>query len=557
MSIFNKIQIRKPQKSAFNLSHTRKFSFDPGQCIPTLCQQVLPGDKWNYGMSALVRFQPMLAPIMHLVDCYNYTFFVPDRLAMQRNKFETFITGGKNGDGKDAQGNTIEIPYCVFNTQEGSVTSNTSLSFDFLTLGDSGNSDLADFLGIQTGITEFNNVYTFKINMMPFIHFWRIWNEYFRDENLHPDYVDLYPGIFDATGNITDALWTALTNVDTFKRMLFFGVPQVCWEKDYLTSALPFAQRGEPVETPLTGTATVTYKDVATVGGGMAGNDTQALGVRDGTNNINRSSDGTFDSPGQDTSIENIESVELTTGGFTINQLRLAARLQEWLEKMARGGSRYIEQIKAQFGVVSSDARLQRPEFLGGGKIPVHISEVLQTSEGTGTPLAEMAGHGVASGNINNFNRFFEEHGMIISVMFVRPKTSYQNGIARVFTNRFDKLDWPWPPFAHLGEQEVFNSEVYSQFTAVDEETFGYQSRYAEFKFIPSTVHGDFRHSLDFWHWGRIFESKPTLSKEFVQADPSARIFNVQGGTGQKMYCIVNNRITAIRPLPYFGTPTL
>lgn len=553
MSIFTHISSRRPKSSAFNLSHSRKFSFNPGIMVPTLCEEILPSDRWKYAMTALVRFQPLLSPMMHLVDVYNYSFFVPARLCMARNKFETFITGGKNGDGKDAQGNFIQLPYFLINRNVSTVNSASSLANEWLQY------DLPDFLGCQLspeGIIHQDGA-TIQINAMPFLAFWRIYCEYFRDQNLTVDWVDKYPGIFESSGDITAALYAALVTATGEDNFQFFSLPRVSWEKDYFTSALPFAQRGEPVETPLTGNATVTYKDPATLFGKTA--TTNAGAIRAGSL-ANAPLTFTEDTSGtnQPVGIDNIQTIALTSGGFTINQLRLATRLQEWLEKMARGGSRYIEQMMQHFGVKSSDARLQRSEFLGGGKIPVNISEVLQTSSDATTPLADMAGHGVSAGHINSFNKFFEEHGFVISIMFLRPRTAYQQGIRRVFTQRFDKLDWAWPSFAHLGEQEVLNKELYyTTDPAVDNAVFGYQSRYAEYKYIPSTVHADFRDSLNFWHWGRIFEDQPTLSREFVESDPSNRVFNVTVDNTESLYCIVSNRITAIRPLPYFGEPTL
>lgn len=561
MSIFSHIAGKRPQSSDFNLSHTRKFGFQPGFTIPTLCQETLPGDRWNYAMSALVRFMPMQAPIMHMVDVYNYSFFVPARLTMERGKFETFITGGKNGDGKDALGNTIEIPYITINMNGAHTSSAVSINYTELGISDAETyvASLLDFLGCAMATPTESDVNTWKLNMMPVIAFWRIWNQYFRDQNLHPDYEELYPGIFDASGDITAAVYAAYVTNSGDPDLWFniFTVPPVCWEKDYFTSALPFAQRGAPVETPLTGNATVTYKDPAELFGKTATGNAGTLvagTLADAPLVFKEDVTGTT----QPVGLDNIESVQLESGGFTINQLRLATRLQEFLEKMARGGARYIEQIKAHFGVTSSDARLQRPEFLGGGKINVSISEVLQTSEDGSTPLANMAGHGVAGGSLNSFHKFFEEHGFIISVMFLRPKPAYQQGMPRMWRQRFDKLEWAWPSFAHLGEQIIERGEIWFDGNPVnDTDEFGYQSRYAEYKYIPSSVHGEFKTNLNFWHWGRIFTGFPTLSKEFMECDPSERIFNVVDTNTASMYCIVSNKITARRPLPYFGTPTL
>lgn len=550
-NIFQDIGLRKPRKSSFDLSHARKFSFKPGLLMPVFCHDTMPGDHFSMSTSALVRMMPMLAPIMHLVDICSYSFSVPIRLCMENGKWEVFITGGKNGDGKDAQGNTIEIPYAKF--RNVSVVPDATA----IDIGNIANGSLADMLGISLGKNDPTTMGTepVLINMMPFLAYWRIWCEYFRDQNLQPDFVSLYPGIFEARGNITAAIAAAL--VDGTNPFDFFNMAFVCWEKDMFTSALPFAQRGQPVETPLSGTATVTYKTnteqiVQSDGNPLTvGGDVEVVPGTGGAGFL-RNKTGP-----EGLSVENIQDVELTSGGFTINALRLAARLQEWLERMARGGARYVEQTLSMWGVISSDARLQRPEYLGGGKMPVAISEVLQTGEAGSTPLGEMAGHGVSAGNVTHWSKFFEEHCYIMTMFFMRPKTAYQQGIARMFTQRFDKLDWPWWQFANLGEQEVLNKEVYFNADTDDEGTFGYQQRLCEYKYIPTTVHGEFKSTLDFWHWGRIFATRPTLSDDFVLCDPDTRIFNVLSEGDDSLYCIVNNKITAVRPLPYYGEPSL
>lgn len=554
MNPFQSTSSRRPESSKFDLSHQRKFSFQPGILTPILCAEAIPSDVFQYDANAVVRMAPMLSPIMHMVDVCVHSFFYPERLTMSRGSFEIFITGGKNGDGKDANGATIFPPF--FLVQFGSASGGNGIN----ALNDMGVGSLADFLGVQFNLDAPNTPVgeAVAINARPFIAFWRIYCEYFRDQNLDNDWVDIYPEIFDSDGgNLTVIIVNAMNgDIGTKPAFPFFTLPRVCWEKDYFTSAMPFAQRGEAVEAPLTGTATVTYKDISDVRDSL-GN----LPFVDGNLQTDAAT-GSLQIPasiGLETGrIENIDEIELDAGGFTITALRTAARLQEWLEKMATGGARYIEQIKAQFGVTSSDARLQRAEYLGGGKIPMHISEVLQTAPDDGTPLAEMAGHGVTAGQVTSFKKFVEEHGFFMCFIYLRPKTAYQQGLPRMYFSRFDKLDYAWPSFARIGEQEILNMELFFQAdNTVDRDVFGYQQRYAEYKYIPSSVHGEMQTTLNFWHWGRIFGELPTLGPDFVHCDPDTRIFNVLDAGTNSLYCIVNNRITARRPLPYYGEPHL
>lgn len=553
MKIFDSVSSSRPLASQFDLSHTRKFSMQPGKLYPILMQEALPSDVWKYDANTLVRMAPMIAPIMHMVDVCAHGFFLPRRLCQMRGKWEIFITGGKNGDGKDANGVTVEAPYFIVSGTVASGATQINIP-EFL-----GPRSLGDFLGFQYSEDALLAGDLIRIDASPFIAFWRMYNDYFRNPNLDLDLVDEFPEIFEAAGgDLTAAIWNAINNgINPFP---FFTIPRVRWEKDYFTSALPFAQRGEAVEAPLTGTGTVTYKpeSYAVKDGGLnpapAGDINAAAMIPGDEATI-------YNSSNEPIRIENIDSVSLTAGGFTITALRTAARLQEWLEKMAVGGSRYIEQIKQIFGVTSSDARLQRTEYLGGGKLPVHISEVIQNSSDSvplQQPIGQMAGHGVTAGSPVGFKKFCEEHGYFMVVLFLRPKTSYQQGLPRMFWNRFDKLDFAWPSFARIGEQEVLQKELYFRGDdSADDQVFGYQQRYAEYKYIPSTVHGEFRTVQDHWHWGRIFNTDPSLSPEFVSCDPSDRIFNVLGATTDSLWVIVNNQITARRPLPYYGEPSL
>lgn len=251
--------------------------------------------------------------------------------------------------------------------------------------------------------------------------------------------------------------------------------------------------------------------------------------------------------------------VDIQADAVDINTVRRAFRLQEWLEKNARGGTRYVENILAHFGVKSSDARLQRPEYLGGTKHNMVISEVLSTAE-TEVPVGNMAGHGISVGGGNSFKYRCEEHGYIVGVINVQPDTAYLQGLHRKFT-RFDRLDYAWPTFANIGEQEVLNKEVYatgpSGHNPNPDEIFGYIPRYAEYKFENSRVAGEMRDSLSHWHLARIFSTPPALNEEFIQADPSLRIFAVTDPDVDHIYAHIFNRISAVRKLPRYGTPTI
>ncbi|MEM2002457.1 MAG: major capsid protein, partial [Candidatus Methanomethylicaceae archaeon] len=247
--------------------------------------------------------------------------------------------------------------------------------------------------------------------------------------------------------------------------------------------------------------------------------------------------------------------------------LRTAARLQEWLERNAVAGSRYNESIMAHFGRRTSDGRLQRAEYLGGARQAIQISEVMTTAysqdaESNIVPPANMTGKGLSYGNQNRFRRNFEEHGFVLGIMSVMPTSAYMQGIPRMFINRNSFLDYPWPSFAHLGEEPVYDYEVYADPTTVpnvneEPSVFGYQSRYSDWKWLPSTAHGDFRTTLDFWHLDRKFESKPVLGQQFVQFEDELqdRIFAV--AETDTLWCYVRNEVSVIRSLPYFGTPSL
>lgn len=499
-NLFNSVQQQKPKKNVFDLTHDVKMSAKMGNLVPTMVTECVPGDTFQIGCESLIRFAPMIAPILHRLDVSMHYFFVPNRILWEN--WEEFI-----------------------------VNANTTLSFPTVQINEDFTMDtnagrFVDYLGIPPVDL---NTYTDpqNVNALPLAAYQCIYNEYYRDQNLiQPVNYKLVDGSNDANNDL-------------------FVLRNRAWEHDYFTSSLPFAQKGAAVDIPLGNinqNAPVKWYN---------NNDTTLDG-----NPFDITVDGGFANQPNippDTLFAQTSGLEL--GSTTINELRRAFRLQEWLEKNARGGTRYIENILMHFGVRSSDKRLQRPEYITGTKSPVVISEVLNTTgEDGGLPQGNMAGHGVSvtSGKYGSY--FCEEHGYIIGIMSVMPKTAYQQGFPKTYL-KTDPLDFYWPSFAHIGEQPVTVAEIYAYDQAASD-TFGYVPRYAEYKYSPSRVAGDFRTTLDYWHLGRIFANAPSLNKQFIECTPEdvERIFAVQSGE-DNLYCHVLHKVRAVRPMPKFGTP--
>lgn len=507
--IFEKISLKGPKYSGFDLSHEKKLSCKMGDLIPILLEEIVPGDQFHVNSEIMLRMAPMLAPIMHRVDVFCHYFFVPNRIVW--SQWEDFITGGREG-----------------------TTSPVMPTFPLNPLV--ANGSLADYLGLPN-VESGAQANPPRVSELPFRAYTKIWNDYYRDPNLEEE-VDVDDG--SGIGPL-------------------FALRKRAWGKDYFTSALPFSQRGDAVTLPIDNTFSPQYKDTSTIhqatGQPWPNNSYTEINKQSNTDNVLAGIPAGVQVNAQIRNLNDPQTIDSTS--VTIADLRRSVRLQEWLEKQARGGYRYIETLLSHFGVQSSDKRLQRAEYLGGGKQAVVISEVLNNTGTAEAPQGDMTGHGISMGKTNSFSKRFEEHGYVFGIMSVLPKTAYMQGVPRHWS-RNDKFDYYWPEFANIGEQEVLNKELYYTGAGADspDGVFGYQQRYAEYKYGCSMVHGDFRDTLNFWHMARDFASEPVLNSSFTQSDPTNRIFAVQDGT-DTLWVQVYNEVKARRPMPYFADPRL
>lgn len=467
------------KRSLFSLSHTKLFTHDLGELVPCGCVEVLPGDTVQHATSALVRAAPMLAPVMHPVDVRIHHWYVPCRLLW--GEFEDFITGGPAGVSLPAH------PTITFGGGSGVAVGS-----------------LADYLGVPTGV---NNIVA---SALPFRAYDLIWNENYRDQDLESEVT-----VSLASGNDTTTS-VALKNIG--------------WEKDYFTSARPWEQKGPAITIPLGSRA-----DIRGLGSGDGSFSSASVNVREtGGSTVNYPN---ARESGTGVSTRYFMRGTASTNGYpdiyadlsgasaiTVNALREAMALQRYEENRARYGSRYVEYLR-MLGVRSSDARLQRPEYLGGGSQTIQFSEVLTTGTFGSEPVGTMKGHGIAAMRSNRYRRYFEEHGFVISLMSVRPKTMYVQGLPKMF-NRRSKEDYWQQELQHIGQQEVYNKEVYAAHASPDG-VFGYQDRYDEYRRQESGIAGEFRTTLNFWHFGRTFASSPALNGSFVSCVPPELPFAV------------------------------
>lgn len=563
-------------RSRFDRSSSVKTTFNTGDIVPFFLEEVLPGDTFNVKTSKVVRMQTLLTPLMDNLYLDTYYFFVPNRLVWQHWK-----------------------EFCGENTESAWIPETEYAMPQITSPADTGweVGTIADYFGIPTGVANLS------VSALPFRAYALIMNEWFRDENLQDP---LVVPVDDAT--------VAGVNSATFVTDVAKGGKPYKAAKyhDYFTSALPTPQKGPDVSIPVSlgsklpvyGTGDPLYLtdgnftypflsvgqslgSVSMTGTAIANSGATGSKVGDIYANGNafyseaNSGGGSANWKGKVMGVPTKEKMDsLAVPGVvgsglvavndgavsvaTINQLRLAFQIQKFYERQARGGSRYTEVVRSFFGVTSPDARLQRPEYLGGNRVPININQVIQQSgtESATTPQGTVVGMSQTTDTNSDFTKSFTEHGFIIGVMVARYDHTYQQGLDRLWSRK-DKFDFYWPVFANIGEQAIKNKELYAQGTAEDDEVFGYQEAWAEYRYKPNRVTGEMRssyaQSLDVWHLADDYSKLPSLSAEWIQEDTSTvnRVLAVSDNLSAQFFADIYVKNLCTRPMPMYSIPGL
>lgn len=539
--VFKKVGALHPSVNRFNLSFDRTFDADFGELIPILGEELVPGESIRVHLESVIRMQPTVAPILHEIDVFTHFFFVPNRLLMddKDHGWELFLTGGVSGD------ESISLPLWNLRQREG----------DLYNVSDKYS--LSDYFDIPTGVAIPDEDVPIGFLQRSYN---LIYNEYYRDQN-YMDEVDL-------TNNL---------------------ILNRCWEKDYFTSALPMQQRGTAPAFPISGVLPVnfetlrsplkmtnSYSNPSQIGlvGGTDSNPTvyrmiQELNlfgrgselILDGVSRTRESGGSSLNTDVDLESSAVSASIDLQDAiTFDVSDMRFAFQVQKWMERNMRAGVRYTEFLKAHFGVSPTDSRLQRPEYVGGCKSHVVISEVAQTSATDSTsPQGNLAGRGLVA-DFNKITKFVApEYGYLVGIMSIMPKAKYFQGLDMKFSRK-SRFDWLMPEFVNLSEQPVLNKEIFlGPDTAENNGNFGYQGIYNEMRSHQSKVNGALRDTLDYWHLGRKFSNLPVLNADFLECDATKdglkRIFAVQDEKG--FICNFGFHIRALLPLPVVAEPGL
>ena len=549
------------KRTKFDRSHVYKTTFDSGKLIPVFVDEVLPGDTTRMSVNYFARLATPIKPIMDNIYLDWFFFFVPNRLVWEH--WQNFCFEQEDPD----DSTDYVIPAIMANDNKNNTYTGS----------------LWDYFGLPVNTSDTIS----GVSALPFRAVYLIWNEWFRDENLQKS-VKIQKGdtneILNSARVTEQPSWLFKSGTGIFPG---YPCPPRGKRHDYFTSALPWTQKGPGVSIGLAGTATLV--DPSPVSGYFVQQSNNSLGAaqlsKDGgvhsvfTGNGSLNYEGGYSTsiaghsvngsgtatvtaqPGSSWLSKNSYADLDSSSIFTINSLRTAFQMQKFYERLARGGSRYTEVLRSFFGVVSPDARLQRPEFLGSFTKMVNVNPIAQTSATDNTsPQGNLSAYGVTAAKFHGFTKSFVEHGYIIGFVSARADLTYQQGVNKMWL-RSTVYDFYWPTFAHLGEQAIELREIYAQGSEADTTVFGYQERYAEYRYKPSQITGKFRSSvtggnLDVWHLSQFFNNAPTLNEEFIMENPPIeRIIAVP--SEPEFLLDIGFRYTTVRPMPMFGTPGL
>ncbi|AXH76434.1 MAG: major capsid protein [Microviridae sp.] len=533
--IFNKVSIGTPKRNTFDLSHEKLFTCDMGMAVPILCEEAYPNEHWSVGSTTLCRTAPLARPMMSTVTIKKQNYFIRNQILW--SNWNLFITGG------DKFQEAAPVPVAPYVT---------------IPIGGFPVGSLADYLGFPTLQGQ-----GMKVSAFPFAAYLRTMQEYFFDENLQNTTL-----IMLADGDNTIAFQTFPWMGGTRNLLTSPPLP-VCWEKDYFTAALPEPQKGPEVTIPLGDTADIVWNTESPSGAAPLyrgdGTTPAADGGLDsfsiGTDNFMQANGDGFPLVMDNTAYMKVDLSSATSA--TINDLRRSYALQRLYERLNRGGSRTPEFLRSVWGANPKNLELDRPDYFGGAKEFLSISEVLQQSQTTtdgddASPQGNMSGHGVAVVGSNMSQYSTNDYGVMLSLFWVKPKTMYMQGVRRSWLRLDNRFDYFFPDLANIGEQPVLNAEVFFRADSdANAETFGYMPYGTDLRYIPDTVHGEFRSTQKDWTLVREFESlaPPALNEAFVVCDPSKRVFVDTSPLTHSIYVQHLNKLFVKRCIPLFGTP--
>lgn len=551
MGVYDVVGGLRPGRTAFDVSEKSIFDADLGRLTPVVIKEVLPGDIVEIESKFVIRAQPLVVPIYHKITAYVHYFYVPNRILWK--DWESFITGGVTGD--------LSIPPLVFNDQNDVFRVDRYGCWDYMHFPISIFGEASNTMSLDEA----------DISKLPFFAFWAIWRDYYRDSNLQLTFPHSTIDCEQDSSRQIDALYeygrhviTGTGDASKDGRLAMDVLPYRCWAKDYFMSALPFQQRGTAPGIGLSGIGSAQW-DPQDFNDPLPGSNWDTVTVRKditygGVFTLSAQAHQNFEQ------FMNANILQTSGLGFTPADLRYAMQTQKWLERNARAGYRYTEQLQSHFGVSPRDGRLQRPEYIGGTFAPVVISEVLQTNSDPTSdgPLGSFAGHGMAVTADFSGKYRAQEHGIIVGIMSIMPEALYQQGVNRAW-RRKTRFDYYWPEFAHISEQEITRGELYwVNNPGMDDLRFGFQGAFDEYRTSQSYVCGKMATDLKYWTLSMIFDSPPALNEAFITTEALSKgrreAWAVPGvaDNEQGQFLVQHNMgCRMLRPMPYLPEPGL